>query len=272
MEEPKKKEDKDGAIRTRRKVEPYKPRKSPSLGKTILCIPDAHAHPNHNNRRFEWLGRMVRDIKPDVVWNAGDWWDFPSLCRYESGGSESHEGRRYVDDLQSGLDALDRFHHNLKGYVPERMFITLGNHERRIGRAIEDDPARFEGVISYDDLGLRERGWEVYLPDDHVVIEGVTFSHYYVETRRVGSKYPANTCLNLLHRSFVFGHDHRKSYLRDGPINVVGRGCYFDYHHDWLPVAAQQKWWKGVVVLTNVKRGEFEPKFYGIDEVEARYG
>jgi hypothetical protein len=47
---------------------------------THLIIPDAHAHPDYSNDRFTWLGKLIGDVRPDVVINIGDWFDLPSLC------------------------------------------------------------------------------------------------------------------------------------------------------------------------------------------------
>ena len=67
---------------------------------THLVIPDQHAHPDNNNDRFEWLGKLIVDLKPDVVINLGDMADMPSLCTYDK-GTKGFEGRRYKQDVNS---------------------------------------------------------------------------------------------------------------------------------------------------------------------------
>jgi len=44
-----------------------------------------------------------------------------------------------------------------KQYVP-RLVMTLGNHENRINKAVEND-AKLEGAISIDDLAYTNFGW-----------------------------------------------------------------------------------------------------------------
>ena len=55
------------------------------MSRTHLIIPDPHSHPNHHNKRAEWLGALIADVKPDVVINIGDVADMPSLCSYDKG-------------------------------------------------------------------------------------------------------------------------------------------------------------------------------------------
>ena len=49
-----------------------------------LFIPDAHSEPEHDNKRFEALGKLVYDIRPDFVVEIGDFTDFSSLCKYDT--------------------------------------------------------------------------------------------------------------------------------------------------------------------------------------------
>ena len=74
---------------------------------THLVIPDQHAHPDYNNDRFEWLGKLIVDLKPDTVINLGDMADMPSLCTYDK-GTKGFEGRRYKKDIEAALDAQER--------------------------------------------------------------------------------------------------------------------------------------------------------------------
>ena len=47
---------------------------------THLIIPDGHTHPDYNNDRFTWLGKLIVDLQPEVVVNIGDMADMASLC------------------------------------------------------------------------------------------------------------------------------------------------------------------------------------------------
>ena len=167
-----------------------KPSRLPKLpapkvtGRTHLVIGDAHCQADVPNQRFEWLGKFVAELKPDVVVDIGDWWDMPSLNTFDRPGSKSFEGRRYWLDIEAGVDAQERFqwalnkrNKELKQKCKPRLVRTLGNHEYRIQRALEQTP-RFEGMIGLHDLMSAEFGWEEVPFREDVLVEK-QFSKFY---------------------------------------------------------------------------------------------
>ena len=86
------------------------------LGKTILVVPDSHAKPGIPNHRYEWLGRLAVDIKPDYIVNIGDMWDMHSLNSFDKPGSKSFNGASYWKDIDVGLDGMLRFNYQLEEY------------------------------------------------------------------------------------------------------------------------------------------------------------
>lgn len=100
------------------------------MTKSILVLPDSHAHPDFHNKRFEWAAKLVLDIKPDYVVNLGDMYDMPSLSSYDK-GKKSFEGRRYKRDIDAGIDANERYWNILKAPKKKlpKHFFTYGNHE-----------------------------------------------------------------------------------------------------------------------------------------------
>src|SRR6056297_1601782 len=110
------------------------------MTKDILVIPDQHAHPDHHNRRADWLGQYMVDTKPEIVINMGDLFDMPSLSSYDKGKASFH-GKSYEKDIESGLD----FHERMWGPVkkqkkkqPYKVFLH-GNHENRLRKVLEYD-------------------------------------------------------------------------------------------------------------------------------------
>ena len=102
---------------------------------TKLIIPDSHAHPDFNNKRFELLGHLMKDLRPDIVIDLGDSADMVSLCSYEK-GTRSFEGRRYKKDIDAYLDAQDKMWHPVKTILNRtwqpKKYRLIGNHEQRI--------------------------------------------------------------------------------------------------------------------------------------------
>ena len=149
----------------------------------ILVLPDAQVKPGVPTEHLEWAGRYAAEKKPEVIVCIGDWWDMPSLSSYDK-GRRSFEGRRFKEDIKAGREAMELFigpireeqkflSDNHKKRWNPRLIFTLGNHEERIERATQIQP-EFDGLISYDDLGLKEMGWEVHPFLEVVIVEGVS--------------------------------------------------------------------------------------------------
>ena len=252
--------------------------------KTHLIIPDTHAHPDHHNDRFEWLGRMVVDVKPDVVVMIGDWADMPSLCSYDK-GTKGFEGRRYKHDIEASIDAEERFFAPIKASKKKRpkFYKHIGNHEHRITRAIDSDAAHLDGIISLDDLRFRHYGWRVVPYTGNTpgvnVIDGIAYAHYFtsgVMGRPIGGMHPAYQLITKQYQSCTQGHVHTTDYCVR--TNAAGRnihgmvvGCYQDYHADWAG-EANELWWRGVIVKRAVKNGEYDPEWVSLKSIKEKYG
>ena len=95
-------------------LEPPKPyrriRPEGTKGKKILVIPDSHAKVGIPNHRYEWLGRMVVDLKPDLT------------CTRLTGTTSQEAGR--LEGLLTGrtsrLDSMRDF-----GFRPNWTIIIL---------------------------------------------------------------------------------------------------------------------------------------------------
>ena len=252
-----------------------------------LVIPDTQVKPNQPIDHLRWAGLYAVDKKPDVIIHIGDHFDMPSLSSWDI-GKKSFEGRRYVKDIEAGNEAMDAFmapiHAEIarrkkgkrKAWDPELHF-TLGNHENRITRAV-DDSAELEDLMSFDDFNLKEHGFTVHDFLEPVVIDGVAYSHYFtsgVMGRPVSS---ATTMLNKKHMSTVMGHvqDRQIAYAKraDGArITGIFAGIY--YQHDELyltPQTGTSTTWSGVWILHEVQDGSFDEMPVSINYLRDKYG
>ena len=250
---------------------------------THLIIPDPHAHPDYNNDRFSWLGELVADIVPDYVVCIGDWPDMPSLCSYDK-GTKGFEGRRYNKDVDASCHAQDLFFKPIKRKKKKLpKFIMLeGNHDHRIPRAIDNDAAHLDGIISLDDLQFKEYGWEYirYRGSSPAIVsvDGVNYSHYFpsgVMGRPIGGERPALMLLNKHHLSCTQGHIHVTDYCVR--TNAYGKhiqgilvGCYMDYDADFAGLA-NDIWWRGVIIKRNVSNGQYDPQWISMDAIRKEY-
>jgi len=251
----------------------------------ICVIPDTQCKPGVDLTYLSHIGQYILEKKPDVVIHLGDHADMPSLSSYDV-GKKSFEGRRYKDDIQAAqtgmemlLAPIQDYNHRMrkarKGtYVP-RMVLTLGNHEERINKAVNND-AKLEGVLSTDDLKYKEYGWEVYPFLEVVVIGGVAFSHYFVSGplgRPVGS---AALTLSKKHMSTVAGHQQglqiAMAHRGDGKrlTSIIAGSCY-THDEDYMGPQGN-KHWRGIIMMHNVIDGEFDVMPVSLDYLGNKYG
>ena len=254
----------------------------------ILVIPDSHAdYKDKRFDRFDWVGRMIVDERPDIVVDIGDRADIPSLSVYDR-GTKGFEGRRYTKDLEAVHEANKRIlaplralqkkqrKNKKKVYNPE-LIITLGNHEQRILRACNAS-AELDGFLSYADL--KYDGWDVY--DFLQVVErgGVLFSHYFTSGlmgQPIGGVNSARSHLSKLHRSTISGHSHLLDYAEvttatGDKLQSVVVGCYLEDKPGWASEQQFAQWSSGIVVLDNVENGTFDLRTISIKTMEERYG
>lgn len=250
-----------------------------------LLIPDTQCKPGNDHSHMRLAGEYALEKRPDVIIHLGDHWDMPSLSVYDV-GKKGFEGRKYIDDIQAGKDGMEAFlapinkfnkrarKNKQKQYKPRMVFI-LGNHEQRIERAIESD-RKLEGLISYDDFGLEEYGWEVVDFLEPIVIDGVAYCHYFtsgVMGRPVSS---ARLLLNKKHMSCVMGHVQQRdiafSRRADG-TEMTGIFAGIFYKHDEAYLNAQTNGgWSGIWMLHDVKDGSFDEMPISMRYLEKKYG
>lgn len=247
-----------------------------------LFITDIHAQPGKNNDRAFLLGKLICELRPDVVIVGGDTGDFPSLCSYDK-GKKQFQGRTYQQDVAAHNDFQDKMWHEAKKRkkkLPRRVTL-IGNHEQRIERAIDVQP-ELEGVISYRDLDL-DKYYDTCVPytgstPGGVSIDGVYYAHYLVSGssgRPISGENHASSLLSKRYSSCSVGHSHGVDYSvktqNDGNklMGLVG-GCFIDYALDYAG-EANKLWWRGVTIKRNVERGMYDVEFVSLASLKKRY-
>lgn len=251
------------------------------LSNTIhLVIPDPHSKPGVSNERFEWIGKLIADLKPDVVINLGDFADMESLCSYDKKKGIA-ENRKVKEDIESVIDAQEKMFNpevcKLRDSGQTRFVLTLGNHENRIKRAVIDSP-ELEGFLSIDNLKYKEFGWEVYPYLDRVIIDDIAYSHYFpsgVMNKAIGGENPASSVIKKQFMSCTMGHSHIRDFAEktkaDGNrIQGLVAGCFFDHEEDYAMVS-NSLWWRGVIIKRYVRDGMYEPEFLPIERLKQLY-
>lgn len=254
-----------------------------TITKTHLIIPDCHAHPDHNNDRALWLGELIADVKPDVVINIGDQWDFPSLSSYDRGRA-SFVGRTYKKDLDAGLDFQDKLWHRVKRRKkkqPYKIFCE-GNHEERQSRALDGQP-ELDGIISFDDLDLPKYYDKIVRYKGRtpgiVHVDGIAYAHFLVSGvagRPISGEHQATSLLTKQFSSCTVGHTHTRDFserTRADGKKILGLVCgvYQDYDASWAG-ACNDLWWRGCVIKRSVEDGIYDPQFVSLETLRREYG
>lgn len=250
--------------------------------RTHVVIPDAHAHPSYNNRRFDYIGNYLADTKPDVVINLGDLFDMPSLSSYDKGKKE-FKNRRYKADIEAGVEAQDRMWRKLKKHkkkMPLRVQL-VGNHEHRITRALTYDPV-LEGVMGLNDLQFDRYNDIVvgYDGDTPGVLEldGILYSHFFTSgltSNSIGGENPATSLLQKKHMSATQGHSHTFDFA----VRSTGKGkkicgLVAGVYQDWrAPFAGQSNdlWTSGITICHGVDRGWYDIQFISLEALKREY-
>lgn len=229
-----------------------------------LVIPDTQVRPGVPLDHFRWIGAAIAHYKPDVLVHVGDHWDFASLSRWAADGSVEKEGKRLVGDIESGNEALRILREHMGDFRPKRKVILRGNHEERLSRYIADRPV-LQGTIGFHLLNDRELGWEVvdyyHGSPQAVQIDGIWYAHYFANPntgKPIGGT--INNRLAKIGGSFVQGHVQgllqgnvqcATGQIRHG---ISAGSCYL---HDEEYKGMANAHWRGIVVLNEVRDGQF---------------
>jgi hypothetical protein len=248
----------------------------------ILVLPDVQAKPGNDFSFLTSIGNYILAKQPDVIVNIGDFADMESLSTYDR-GLKSFEGRSYQKDIWAAREAMDAlltpiYEYNKrakrnkdKQYKP-RMVLTLGNHENRINRAINED-RKLDGLISTDDLPYQD--WEVIPFLQVEVIEGIAFSHFFTSGLMGRPVSTASALLTKMHMSCFAGHAQGRSiaYGRraDGKemTAIICGSCYL---HDEEYLGSQgNNHFRGLYILHNCKDGSYDEMAVPLSYITEKY-
>lgn len=241
--------------------------------KKILFIPDTQVKAGVPTEHILAAGNYMVKHKPDIVVVIGDWWDMPSLNKF--GSNLELEGKRILEDIQAGNDAMDLFMSPLENYNIQqrknskkmyrpRLVYTIGNHDPqvRIPRLIEANPI-LDGILVDDTTAfLEDYGFEVYDFLEIVNIEGIRFSHFFVNPHSV-KKMPLGGAMDTMLKncgySFVQGHTQTyktgKHYLTDGSCRIgIVAGAFYQHEEAYMGVQGNLHW-RGIIQLNEVENG-----------------
>ena len=255
--------------------------------KTAVVFTCAHSDPSVPNDRFDWLGNLLYDIRPDYVVDLGDGADLKSLNSYDTKYPKAIIAQNYEEDINCYNDAQERLRRKFKQMKKKRpaFFGLEGNHENRIKKAIAHDP-RLEGNkygISFSHLQTNTWFDEYHEYNNSATsiadYDGISYAHY-IASGNYGTAlsgiHHGYGLVQKRHCSTTVGHSHKRSlFFKDDahPNPTIGlvAGCFKGGQEGWAG-QSNLEWWKGVIIKRNIQNGYYEPEFVSLERLRDIYG
>jgi len=245
----------------------------------VVCIGDAHDSPAIPDKsRFEWMGRYIRDTKPDLVIQIGDFATMDSLSTHTP--NHTLDGKlkpSFENDMGSfnlalqamQIDGVDRH-------------ITLGNHERRL-YAYENENPEMAGKLSATiDSILKNNGWTYSPYGTPYSVGGVSFVHACLN--KLGKTYGGKNAeggaiANDAIGDWVIGHSHVERRHRapklghNNYIQIINVGCALpDQHIEDYAQHSLTGWSYGIADMS-IQHGHVQDyHFVSMAALGERYG
>ena len=241
----------------------------------IGFYPDAHTYPGHDKRPVKAISRWFAEQQVDLVVNIGDFADMGSCSGFDK-GKRAIEGKRVIEDLDYTREMLDLFQRNQYGHECDKL-ITEGNHCHRLHR-LENDQPEMAGMFGDDPWGYDEAGYFVYPYMDIVRVNGLSFSHAFVNSSSLmGSIQGGSADIRMKNVGFphVAGHQHGplvhgQRLLGDGStLSTLIIGCaHTETHGYW---GKGRDVYRGAAILRNVWDGAYDPDIRSLTNLMKEY-
>lgn len=256
------------------------------MSRTHLILPDSHSHPDYSNERYDWIGKLILDLKPDVLVNIGDTADMASLSSYDRGKASFH-GKNYEKDITAHLDAQERLFspiNKAKKKKPRCVFLE-GNHENRIKKVLDYEP-HLEGKrfgISFSDLDLNKHYHDIVEYSGGapgvITIDNIDYAHFFVSGisgRPLQSVHHGFALTQKRFRSSTCGHSHLLDHhiARDSSGLVrhgLVCGTLQNYAPSWAGESLFNLWSQGVCIKRSVDNGNYDLEFVSLEALKREY-
>lgn len=240
---------------------------------THMIIPDCQVRCDVDYSHLKWVANYACEKRPQTIVCLGDFADMPSLSSYDVGKRKA-EGKRLKSDIDSVHEAMHFLSAPLNEIRSEqrpRMVMTMGNHEDRITREIENNP-KLEGMFDTGVLQYQENGWETHKFLTVVKINGIEYSHYFVSGVLGRPVTSAMALLRRRHCSAVMGHVQKIDIAVHPQTEQIGIFAGICYQHDEDYLSPQGNSTKrGIWMFHEIHDGTFDLMFVSLDFLKRKF-
>ncbi len=248
----------------------------------VCVIGDLHDAPGISKERLRWLGKHIRNTKPDQVVQIGDFLSLDSCCWHIDNATMQARKNKgtFLEDINSFDLALEEFNKGLSTYKVKK-HCTLGNHENRLWRWEDKNPEYYQMGKKELFSTLKKYGWTWSEYGEFYFIDGVGFTHipFNVMGREFGGVSVERNIGQSSLFDVVFGHTHKFNDVRcpkigkSNYIRVVNVGCSLPMNHiESYAKVATTGWFWGVVDISIYNSKIQEVRTTTMDTLELTYG
>ena len=248
----------------------------------VCVIGDLHDAPGISKERLRWLGKHIRNTKPDQVVQIGDFLSLDSCCWHIDNATMQARKNKgtFLEDINSFDLALEEFNKGLSTYKVKK-HCTLGNHENRLWRWEDKNPEYYQMGKKEMFSTLKKYGWTWSEYGEFYFIDGVGFTHipFNVMGREFGGVSVERNIGQSSLFDVVFGHTHKFNDVRcpkigkSNYIRVVNVGCSLPMNHiESYAKVATTGWFWGVVDISIYNSKIQEVRTTTMDTLELTYG
>lgn len=150
---------------------------------------------------------MMADYRFDIYLQIGDFLDFDCISSHNKNNLRAVEGKRLMLDYKVAGEILDRHQALIRQNNPDaKFFILEGNHEHRIEKYIDANPA-LEGMVEVPtalEFGRRKIQWvPFWSKGKRLEIGKATFIH-----GKYTNEFHAKKHVSRYGRNIFYGHTH----------------------------------------------------------------
>ena len=248
----------------------------------VCVIGDLHDAPAISKDRLRWLGKHIKNTKPDQVVQIGDFMSLDSCCWHIDNATMQARRNKgtFIEDIESFDIALAELNKGLGNYKVKK-HVTLGNHENRLWKWEDRNPEYYN--IGKRELfkTLKKYGWTASEYGEFYFIDGVGFTHvpFNVMGREFGGVSVERNIGQSSLFDVVFGHTHKFNGVRcpkignSNYIRVVNVGCSLPMNHiESYAKLSTTGWFWGVVDISIYNSKIQEVRTTTMDTLELTYG